>query len=134
MMRGQEKPTVRQRPNGDHVVGDMDRAERLYAAGTPPMHGFSAKHPISSKVSKIKIGDSLIVLRRDKVWVASNNDGEIGTLRWTPATDGKAHAVTSDIIRLPATGTLHVCQVVQHLGSVKDIMGYVVPTNIEPTG
>ena len=132
-MWGRAKTTIRQRPNGDRVLGDMEGAEQLYAAGTPPMHGFSARHPISPKVSEIKIGDTLTVARRGEVWVARNKDGDIGTLRWTPATDGKTHAVTGDIIRLPASGTLYVCQVVQRQERVKDVMGYVVPADVKST-
>jgi hypothetical protein len=56
-----------------------------------------------------------------------------GTLRWTPATDGKTDAVTGDIIRLPASGTLYVCQVVQGQERVKDVMGYVVPADVKST-
>ncbi len=122
-------PVLSIRANGDRTVGERGPlARELYAAGTPPMHGFAAKAPVVERVAMVRIGDELRVERRGDVWVALDDDGVLGQLRWLPGYDGKLHAVTGLPIRLPAAGVLHVRRLVLDPdGIVKDIEGEVTP-------
>ena len=123
-------PVMMVRGNGDRVVGEPGLgAEALYAAGTPPMHGFAARRPVSARVSEVRIGDQLTVERRGGEWVALDSQGVVGHLRWRPGDDGQVHAVTGVLLRLPARGTLQVRRlVVGPDGKVKDVGGEVTPT------
>jgi hypothetical protein len=57
-------------------------------------------------------------------WVPS----QLGILCWRRTEDGKPHAVTGQVVRLPQDGTLHMQRlVVDQGGTVKDIGGYVEP-------
>jgi hypothetical protein len=115
---------------GERLVGERGPlAVDLYAAGTPPMHGFAAKRPIASRVSRVRIGDELRVERRSDEWVALDDEGVLGHLRWRPAEDGKVHPVTGVVIRLPVRGVLRIRRlVVGSDGVVKDVGGEVTPT------
>jgi len=122
-------PVISMRANGDRLIGECSPlAKELYAAGTPPMHGFAAKPPVVERVGMVRIGDELRVERRGNVWVALDNDGVLGQLRWRPGSDGKVHPVTGLPIRLPTAGVLHVRRLVLDAdGIVKDIAGEVTP-------
>lgn len=99
----------------------------LYAAGTPPMHGFAAKRPVSERVARVRIGDDLIVERRGAEWVALDYEGVVlGHLRWLASQDGKPD-VNGLVLRYPARAVLRVRRLV--LGpddAVKDVGGEVV--------
>jgi hypothetical protein len=117
---------------GDRLVGERGRlAEELYAAGTPPMHGFAAKRPVAARVSRVRIGDELRVERRGDEWVALDDEGVVGHLRWTAAMDGEpvSYAETQGPwIRLPARGVLLVRRLVLGVdGMVEDVGGEVTP-------
>lgn len=59
-------------------------------------------------------------------WIVADAVGELGWLRWRAATNGKPHAVTGQLIRLPTRGVLHVQSlVVSPRGEAKDFGGYV---------
>jgi hypothetical protein len=119
---------ISERGNGDRLVGEHGPlAEELYAAGTPPMHGFAAKRPIAARVSEVRIGDELLVERREDEWVALDDEGVVGTLRWLAVHDGRPD-VNGMMIRFPASGVLHVRRlVVGPDGVVKDVGGVVRP-------
>lgn len=103
-------------------------AEDLYAAATPPAWGLSARHEISERVANVRIGDELRVARDDFGWSVSDLDGVLGRLRWRLADDGAIHRQTGVRIRLPASGTLKVTQVLLSAdGVVADIGGVVYP-------
>jgi hypothetical protein len=122
-------PEISRRSNGDRLVGDAGPfAEDLYRAGTPPMHGFAAKHSIAPRVADIRIGDKLIVERQGKTWVALDDEGVVGHLRWSPGDDGRT-APDGTVLRFSATGTLHVRRLlIGPDGAVKDIGGDVSPS------
>ena len=74
----------------DHWVGERGPlAEEFYAAGTPLMHGSAAKRPIAARVAQVRIGDELRVERRADEWVAMDDEGAVGTMRWQAVYDGK---------------------------------------------
>jgi hypothetical protein len=113
---------------GDRLVGERGPlAVELYAAGTPPMHGFAAKRPVAARVSQLRIGDELLVERRGDEWVALDNEGAVGTLRWRASQDGKPD-VDGLVLRFPARGMLRVRRLVLGPdGVVKDVGGEVTP-------
>ncbi len=126
-------PVISERSNGDRLVGDRGPfAVDLYAAGTPPMHGFAARGPISPRVSRIRIGDELRVERHGDAWVALDEEGIIGQLRWRPSEEGKpvVHGVADGpLIRLPDRGVLRIRRLVLNRhGEVKDVGGDVAPS------
>jgi hypothetical protein len=60
--------------------------------------------------------------------VVRDEIGELGRLTWRAGDDGKAHAVTGAVIRLPRPGALHVQRLlIDSTGRVKDLGGYVQP-------
>jgi hypothetical protein len=122
-------PVIAELRNGDRVIGiERTLARELYDAGTPPVHVLARKPPPSNRVADVRIGDRLRVERVGNVWVVSDASGELGALRWRPSDDGKKHATTGRLVRLPQTGTLHVQQVlIDQQGTVKDIRCYVQP-------
>jgi hypothetical protein len=127
----EDQPVISERSNGDRLIGMAGpHAESLYDAGTPPVHGLAAKPPPSPRVAGVKIGDRLQVKRSGSRWTVSDEDGQLGLLRWSVSLDGKRHAVTGKLIHLPDSGTLHVQRlVVDRQGTVKDIGGCVEPSH-----
>lgn len=125
---GADEPVISVRANGDRLVGDAGPlAQELYEAGTPPMHGFAAKRPIAARISAIRMGDELRVERQRDEWVALDDQGVIGHLRWQAAQDGKPD-VLGVIIRYPKRGVLRVRRLLLDAhGGVKDVGGYVTP-------
>lgn len=93
------------------------------------MHGLSAQAPISDRVHDVRIGDQLLVKRKESHWVVVDAQGNIvGRTRWRAGHNGKTHAVTGDPIRFPDRGVLHIERLVLSPdGTVKDIGGYVTP-------
>ena len=81
---GSEYPLISTRKNGDRLIGyaNTEAAEDLYAAGTPPVHGLSAKGVRSNRVAGVRIGQQLTIERRDDHWFVSDAHGELGDLRW----------------------------------------------------
>ena len=131
---GSEFPEISHRPNGDRLIGFADLlAERLYAAGTPPVHGLSDK---AGWIADVTIGDRLQVQRIGDRWEITDARGRLlGFLRWRPTDDGRRHATTGVVVRLPASGTLHVRRlVVDSTGKVRDIGGYVEPAEPRSVG
>jgi hypothetical protein len=117
------------RKNGDQLIGERGPlAVDLYAAGTPPMHGFAVKRPIAARVSRLRIGDELHVERRGEEWVALDGEGVVGHLRWLAVDDGRPD-VNGMVIRYPARGVLRVRRLLLDAeGAVKDVSGEVTPT------
>jgi hypothetical protein len=132
--QSQQYPVISERGNGDRLIGIAGPlAQDLYDAGTPPVHGLARKPVPSPRVAAVSIGDRLRVERIADQWVVSDAAGPLGNLRWLPSQDGKHHAVTGKVIRLPRSGTLHVQRlVIDQRGTVKDIGGYVIPD--QPSG
>lgn len=122
-------PVISTRSNGDRLVGHAGPfAEDLYAAGTPPAHGLARPQGISPRVADVRIGDRLSVERHKRAWVVSDDDGVLGRLRWRPGDDGRVSEHTGVVIRLPASGVLHVERVlVSPEGKVIDVAGTVYP-------
>ncbi len=122
-------PVISVRGNGDRLVGERGTyAVELYAAGSPPMHGFAAKRPVAPRVSRVRIGDELCVERSGNEWVALDDEGVLGTLRWLAGDDGRPD-VNGLILRFPACGVLRVQRLLlDRTGVVKDVAGYVAPT------
>lgn len=123
-------PVISTRKNGDRLLGYTSaRAQELYSAGTPPVHGLAAKPaPSAERVAELAIGDRLRVELLEDRWQVSDAAGPIGVLRWLPSLSGKRHAVTGDRVRLPERGWLIVERVlVSPDGVVKDVGGYVEP-------
>jgi hypothetical protein len=120
--------SIRQK-TGDRLIGERGPlAVDLYAAGTPPMHGFAVKRPIAPRVAQVRIGDELRVERRGDEWVALDDEGVVGTLRWRTSDDGKPD-VNGMVIRFPARGVLRVRRLVVGPDDVvKDAGGEVHPT------
>ena len=121
-------PVISVRGNGDRLVGERGPlAIELYAAGTPPMHGFAAKRPVAARVADVRIGDELRVERRGDEWVELDDEGVVGTLRWLAAHDGRPD-VNGMMIRFPACGILRVRRlVVGPDGVVKNVGRDVTP-------
>jgi len=91
---------------GDRMVGERGPlAVELYASGTPPMHGFAAKRPVADRVAQVRLGDELSVERRGDEWVALDDEGVVGTLRWLAVHDGRPD-VNGVVIRFPTRGVL----------------------------
>lgn len=115
------------RKNGDRLLGfASERALERYESGSPPVHGLAAGST-SRAVGDVRVGDELLVERRDDRWFVTTAEGvELGRLRWGAALDGSKHAVSGRRIRLPATGVLVVERLlVSPDGVVKDLGGYV---------
>ena len=95
------------------------------------MYGFAARRPISPRVARMRIGDELRVERQGDEWVALDDEGVIGHLRWRASSEGKPVVygqTDGPLIRLPARGILRVRRLVlDALGEVKDIGGDVAP-------
>lgn len=121
-------PLISVRDNGDRVVGyRMPRAtEDLYAAETPPVWQLAARPALSTRVAFVRVGDQLRVAQAARHWVVSDREGTLGWLTWRAALNGQAHPVSGRVIRLPATGTLHVrTLLLSPQGDIKNIGGYV---------
>ena len=125
----EEYPLLSRRKNGDRLYGFAGPlGEDLYAAGTPPVWGLSAKAVRAPRIVHVRPGDRLMVRRDSGHWVVSDDQGYIGVLRWRPADDGKRHAVNGVVIRYPTKGTLHVKTIViSREGWVVDFGGVVIP-------
>ncbi|WP_141437070.1 hypothetical protein [Blastococcus aggregatus] len=77
----------------------------------------------------MRIGDELRVERRGDGWVALDDEGVVGTLRWLASRDGKPD-MNGLMLRFPAHGVLRVRQlVVGPDGLVKDVGGEVTPAS-----
>ena len=127
-----EYPLLSRRKNGDRLYGFAGPlGEDLYAAGTPPVWGLSARAVRAQRIVDVRPGDELMVERDGDHWVVSDERGYLGVLRWRPADDGKRHAVTGAvIISYPSRGTLHVQRVVLNRdGWVVDFGGVVIPVD-----
>lgn len=126
---GSQYPEISRRPNGDRLIGIAEPlAEQLYARGTPPVHGLSGGAGIADRIANIGIGDRLRVQRTGDRWEVTDDRGRLGLLRWRASDDARRHAATGVVVRLPASGTLHVQRlVVDASGKVRDIGGYVEP-------
>ncbi|HLS26761.1 MAG TPA: hypothetical protein VK063_12900 [Beutenbergiaceae bacterium] len=122
-------PVISQRANGDRLIGHSGPfAEDLYAAGTPPAHGLDSRRPRSERVAQVRIGDRLDVDREGDRWVVRDSTGDLGWLRWRAGDDGRQHAQTGVVIRLPDRGMLAVERVVvDDEGQVVDFAGTVHP-------
>jgi hypothetical protein len=122
-------PVISTRKDGDRLIGERGPfAVELYAAGTPPMHGFAARRPVAARVSRLRIGNELQVERRGDEWVALDGEGVVGHLRWLAVDDGRPD-VNGMVIRYPARGALRVRRlVIDPEGTVKDVGGEVTPT------
>ncbi|MEU8170698.1 hypothetical protein AB0B97_29785 [Micromonospora sp. NPDC049004] len=125
----EQYPVISQRANGDRLIGIAGPlAQDLYDRDTPPVHGLAMKPAPLPRVADVRIGDRLRVERVGDQWTVSDGDGQLGILRWRRADDGKRHAVTGKVVRLPQAGMLHVQRlVIDQAGTVKDIGGYVEP-------
>ncbi|GAA1382286.1 hypothetical protein [Catellatospora chokoriensis] len=124
-----EYPELSRRANGDRLIGVAGPlAEEMYAAGTPPVHGLAAKPTPAAWITDVRIGDRLRIRHVDGRWVVYGDAGELGHLRWHPSDDGRLHATTGSLVTLPRSGVLHVQRlVVDKMGTVKDLGGYVQP-------
>jgi hypothetical protein len=125
---GDGQPVISVRKNCDRLVGERGPlAEDLYAAGTPPMHGFAAKRPVADRVAELRIGDEVRVERREDGWVAVDAEGVLGHLRWQAAYDDRPD-VNGMMIHFSARGILRVRRLVLDAdGKVKDVGGEVAP-------
>lgn len=105
---GTEYPLISTRKNGDRLIGyaNTEDAEALYAAGTPPVHGLSAKGVRSERVANVRIGQHLTIERRGDHWFAADAHGTLGALRWSHTDEGRPYAVTGKPIRFPDAATL----------------------------
>jgi hypothetical protein len=91
------------------------------------MHGFAAKRPVADRVAQLRIGDQVHVERRGDEWVAVDDEGVLGHLRWQAAYDGRPD-VNGMMIHFPAHGILRIRRLVLDAeGDVKDVGGEVVP-------
>ena len=120
------------RRNGDRLYGYAGPyAQDLYAAGTLPVWGLSAKAVRAQRIVDVRPGDELMVERDGDHWVVSDEQGYLGVLRWRPAADGRRSALDEAvIISYPSRGTLHVQRIVINRdGSVVDFGGVVVPAD-----
>jgi hypothetical protein len=127
-----EYPLLSRRKNGDRLYGFAGPlGEDLYAAGTPPVWGLSARAVRAQRIVDVRPGDELMVERGGDHWVVSDARGYLGVLRWRPALDGYRNAVTGAvIISYPSRGTLHVQRVVLNRdGWVVDFGGVVIPVD-----
>ena len=122
-------PWMSTRKNGDRLYGFTGPyGEDLYAAGTPPVWGLSARAVRAQRIVDVRPADELMVERDGDHWVVSDEHGYLGVLRWRPPDHGRRHAANGAMIRLPAQGTLHVKTVViNREGWVVDFGGVVVP-------
>ncbi|GIG92382.1 hypothetical protein [Plantactinospora endophytica] len=129
MSEHDSQPVISERKNGDRLIGIAGPlAQDLYDQGTPPVHGLASKPVPSPRVADVRIGDRLRVERVGDQWTVRDREGQLGILRWRRADDGRRHAVTGKVVRLPHAGTLHVQRlVIDPQGAVKDIGGYVEP-------
>ncbi|MGC0252606.1 hypothetical protein [Pseudactinotalea sp. Z1748] len=83
---------------------------------------------MSERIAHVRIGDRLWVTRDGKHWAVSDRLGTLGWLRWRAGDNGRAHAQTGVVIRLPERGVLHVERVVVNdAGVVVDFGGTVHP-------
>ena len=128
-------PLISVRDNGDRVVGYRmpPSTEDLYAAGTPPVSQLTARPALSMRVAFVRVGDQLRVAQAARHWVVSDHEGALGWLTWRAALNGQAHPVSRRVIRLPATGTLHVrTLLLSPHGDIKNIGGYVAADDPPP--
>lgn len=106
-------------------------AEKLYARGTPPMWGLSAKSKVESEVRQVRIGDKLAVSRQGDQWLVFRGDVLLGACRWRAADNGREDPQRRFKIVYPEQGELEVTQVLELAGRVVDFGGVVSPSRAE---
>lgn len=100
-------------------------AEKLYAAGTPPMWGLAKTPAPSAGVAAVKIGDRLRVERAGNAWCVYRNEEHLGVCRWRAADEGREDQRRGFTIHYPQVGELTVTQVLSRDGVVVDFGGIV---------